>query len=699
MRRWLGSKTPIGSSLAGSKSLTSLDEPIALKEAMASAAFIMNDDVERAERELSTGTSPFHKLGLATTLFLRATLGFEKEIMEQASNKLAEAEESAAEHQRRAARDPSTAHQSKIYPVGAEYALCHAESQLMSAVVAVLNESLTESLRGFYKLRKAFYTLQEIYASEKAYLERNGLNGKQSAEKIANGDVQSEASSGVMTPAEDDDDLEFEDAKDDVTLAEKVPTYQGHLESAEAGLNVDEKLKSKTNGSTTTAMPQGKTANSAGAAAQADQDLDFRDITSDPIDIFIHSGVSMCFGLLQLLLSMIPPAFSRILSLFSFRGDREMGLRMLWSSTKFRHNINGAIAGLVVLGFHNGAIAFCDILTRDALPTHRLKALLQQMRELYPDSKLWLLEESRMLAADRNVEKAVQVMNDGKKSPLKQVEALRIFERSLNYMYLHRYEECAASFIETVGVNNWSHALYYYIAGTCHVELYRLHKEQGPKKAEEHAAKAEKYLREVPSHLGKKKFMGRQLPFDTFVARKIAKWEHRTRTRGCKFVDAAGVSPVTEMAYFWSGFKRMNEHQLKVCLERLAWSTSQPMWAKEPGDERALLGLLQGTCLRFLGQVPQAKTLLSEQALSHDLAQLKTNDHPDTWPLPCAHYEMAVCFWEEAGHENGAQAMLQKCSEELAKVERWESFDLEARIGLKVATARETLMKCGIGNP
>ena len=58
--------------------------------------------------------------------------------------------------------------------------------------------------------------------------------------------------------------------------------------------------------------------------------FDFRVITDDPIDHFIHSGAAMCFGLLQLLLSMIPPAFGKILSIFSFRGDRESGMRLLW---------------------------------------------------------------------------------------------------------------------------------------------------------------------------------------------------------------------------------------------------------------------------------------------------------------------------------------------------------------------------------
>ncbi len=61
-----------------------------------------------------------------------------------------------------------------------------------------------------------------------------------------------------------------------------------------------------------------------------------------------------------------------------------------------------------------------------------------------------------------------------------------------------------------------------------------------------------------------------------------------------------------------------------------------------------------------------------------------------------AHYELAVCYWVEAGREDGDRATLRTCSDELAKVEKWESFDLEARVGLKITTARETLKKCGI---
>lgn len=63
MGGWLNAK----SSLHQSKSLTAIDEPHALAEAMSHAALIMNDEVERAEVELNKGTSPFHKVSQGET--------------------------------------------------------------------------------------------------------------------------------------------------------------------------------------------------------------------------------------------------------------------------------------------------------------------------------------------------------------------------------------------------------------------------------------------------------------------------------------------------------------------------------------------------------------------------------------------------------------------------------------------------------
>ncbi|SMR43347.1 unnamed protein product [Zymoseptoria tritici ST99CH_1E4] len=686
MKRFGGWLSSPAASLGSSKSLTALDEPHALEEAMSCASHILNDDVERAEAELSQGTSPFHKLGRALTFFLRATLSFEKEMIEQTSQRLAEAEESASEHQRRALRDPTTAHQSKIYPVGSEYALCHAETQLMSAVIGVLNESLTESLRGFYKLRKAFTTLSAIMEAENAYLKKHFPDGTGSSNSSSK-ENSSNNSSGVMTPAEsegdDKDDLDFQDADEAHSDLPTPVEYQGHLEMPGNDGPPPYRTEAGEYSKRTADVP--------------DNDIDFRKVTTDPVDLFTHSGVALCFGLLQLLISMIPPAFSKLLSILSFRGDRETGLQLLWRSTKFNANINGGMAGLIVLGFHGAAVAVCDIHTREAFPRPRLAALLQEMRTLYPKSVLWILEEARLSSADRKLEQAVQILErDSSSSALKQVEALRVFEKSLALMYLHDYEACAESFLHTLTLNNWSHGLYYYIAACCHIELYRIHASTEPSKASGHKNKAKELFKLVMANTGKKKFMARQLPLDVFVVRKITKWTHRAKARDCDVVDAVGVSPLVEMTYFWSGFSRMGKAQLEKCIARLAWSEQSKAFDQEPVDERAILGVLQATCLRNLHDLETAKTVLNDSVFCYSLPQIKACEHADAWTLPVAHYEMAVCWWQEAGGQDGEREKLMSCSGSLVKVEKWEAFELDARVGLKITTARETLRRCGI---
>ena len=193
--------------------------------------------------------------------------------------------------------------------------------------------------------------------------------------------------------------------------------------------------------------------------------------------------------------------------------------------------------------------------------------------------------------------------------------------------------------------------------------------------------------------------MARQLPFDTFVNRKISKWDQRAAEWKVDFIDAIGVSPVEEMIYFWNGYKRMRPEHLEESIRRLEWSANpenNPLWTKEALDEQAILNLLKAATYRSLGKYEDAKGILQSEILSHEWPEYKGH-LKDNWTCPCAHYEMAANIWAE---EMAAQKMgqgdkerVRECREWLDKVANWESYDLDARIGLKVSTARETVGK------
>ncbi|KAJ5185621.1 Outer membrane protein IML2 mitochondrial/Tetratricopeptide repeat protein 39 [Penicillium cf. griseofulvum] len=697
----------VGSWLYGKKPGQSVDSHVELKDlhdAMTAATLILNDDVDGAENGLSTGTSSFHNLGKGVVAFVRATLGFEQEIMRQASERLYEAETSAANDQTRSqqnAQAPNTFH-SDIYAPGTEYALCQAIAQLMNAVVGVLNESLTESIKAFYRLRKAYIALDAIMKMEEKFMEQRDIH------KVLLPTAGDLSSSSSACP-----DMKSESASLSSKKSAKAATVdQTELNSSMNGLAISPGAKSPAT-STGTSTP----------AKHIHHDPD-SDIFKNEIDVFVHSGANFCFGIQLVLISMVPPAFSKLLSIIGFHGDKQRGLRMLWQASKF-HNLIGAMAALALLGYYNGFVRYCDIMPDptpgeadvEGYPQERLAVLLAEMRSRFPNSRLWILEESRMLGANKKLDSALELLSTDNKSPLKQVEGLCVFEKSLNALFLHKYDVCAEAFLECVELNSWSRSLYYYIAGSCHVALYRqsLH---DPKLAAEHAKKATVYMRKAPEFAGKKRFMARQLPFDIFVTRKLAKLEARAKEWNVPFVDAIGVDPVEEMIFFWNGHSRMTNEQLEESLTRLEWCESEnnKTWSREGIEEKAILELLRAAVLRSMFRHDEAKDILQTRVLNHDKALFKAH-LKDDWVHPVAHFEMAANFWmerptyqtlhgittskvlDEASVTSGETSLeaerkqVAECKKYLDHAARWETYELDARIGLKVTAAIEAVHK------
>ncbi len=378
-----------------------------------------------------------------------------------AAQRLADAEASAIEHQRRASREPP-ADKSAVYPPGTAYALCGAEAQLMAAVVAVITESLTESIKGFYKLRKAYITLDGIIQAQDRYniskststLNSLGRASKYSDSSLSHPDKQSSSDlNGVSrepkanTAGDDDDEDEFFDAGE-------VQDKNTSLEGSMANMSVNNKTQASKQESASLSMSNANLGSSGVDEARSQQDARSDTLANDsiildnPMDVFIHSGSSMAYGLLLLMISLIPPAFAMLLKIVGFRGDRERGISLLWQATNY-HNVYGALSGLILFGYYNGLIGFCDILPdsgNTAYPKERLRKLLAEMRNRFPKSHMWQLEQARMTAGDHELEKAVELLSDGTVSPLKQVEALRCFENGLNNMHLHQYEATSELF-------------------------------------------------------------------------------------------------------------------------------------------------------------------------------------------------------------------------------------------------------------
>ncbi|KAJ4007330.1 Mitochondrial outer membrane protein iml2 [Fusarium irregulare] len=673
-----GTATPATEANSDAGSITTKDtmarEMEDIDDAMASCALIMNDDIDGAWERLQTGDSSFHQLGLAVTIFMRSVLGFEKTVMTETTAKLDECEAKAWAEFKKAQKHGKARAGSKLYPPGTEFELVRAQTQLMGAVVGVLHESLIDAMKSFLKLRKAFMTLDAIIEAETKTL-------------------------GSMPQATSEASLSAKPVTDVTKSMEKLDIESGtqtpaNVESSSEDEKVDEGAPLK---------------EAKSKATESDNVL-----LENPLDIFVHSGASMCFGMILLMLTLVPPAFTRLLSVVGFRGDRERGVRMLWRSTAYA-NVNGAISGLILLSYYNALLGAVDILPSAedfdegaevvGPPRAKCEKLLASMRARYPDSRLWLIEEARLYSNERNLPKAVEVLTTAGDAKMKQVTALNNFELSLNSMAIQDWPLMRDSFMRCLELNDWSHALYYYMAGIASIELYRDAVAAGDEdEARRQKTKAEELLRKAPGVAGKKRFMARQLPFEVFVQRKIQKWEERAKSLSVDLADAIGASPAAEMSYMWNTIKRMGPAELEKAVGGMSWDrcTAKPEVVekiKAEVDEMGSWALITASLYRSQKKFEEAREMLETHVLKHERIVFK-GPTKDDYVLAAGVYEMGAIAWSECCNppegtpEEIAAYRRQKydeCVKQLDVAKVWEAFVLDTRIGMRVQSGIETL--------
>ncbi|ROW05017.1 hypothetical protein VSDG_00531 [Cytospora chrysosperma] len=698
-----------------------------LQDAMNAAGRILNDDIEGAEEQLRArkDSSSFHLLGLGVSIFMRSILGFEKEVMAEAGSRLAECESKSWSDLKKAQKLADgggggwfrgsgnvnghvPAQASQIYPPGSEFQLVNAEAQLMGAILAVMHESLTEGIKGFYKLRKAFISLDAIMEAEE-----RALAAHKSAEAVR------------QKPVGPHSDIESLKSLGD---ADKAP-YRGHLErvnSKSAPNSIHEKETGDSDldavaisaPDSRTGTPDSEKLHSPARRTTFEQGGPDSSLFTNPVDIFVHSGANMCFGILLLIISMVPPAFSKLLYIIGFKGDRERGVQMLWQSTKF-NNVNAGVAGLMLLAYYNGLLASSEILPSEedvreladegevvGYPIERCSVLLQSMRTQYPESRMWKIEEARSLANARRIPEAIETLKANTDSKMRQVTALNTFELALNALFMMDWVTMRDGFLRCIELNDWSHGMYYYFAAVAEIEMYRDAVQTGDAtEARKHKKAAAGYLKKCPEVAGRKKFLAKQMPFEVFALRKIQKWEDGAKEYGVDLVDAVTISPAQEMTYLWSGFKRMDDGLLAKALECLSlerWTVGKENTEKLRviPDEAACLADVEAAILGSLGRYEEARAKV-KPFLTMDRTLFK-GATKDDYALPCAYYEMAVTAWGEACDPKVWPAEAEKveefrlkkvneCQEYLGHVKTWEAFVLDARIGMRVQTGTDSV--------
>ncbi|CCH61030.1 hypothetical protein TBLA_0D05370 [Henningerozyma blattae CBS 6284] len=707
------------------KSKLLLKQTLTFETSLKAMDFVLDDKPEQGLLLLDQADNQADTVETSTVLargvieFLEATLGFEMDEMKKASETLARAEELSLKSKENS--EKLNLKSSSSYAPGTLYAVTYTESCLLHALLMIFSESVIETAKALYKLRKVYFMLQEIFENMRKIEEEKKNNSETSEFPF------------IDLPYE----LTEEEKND-----EEISTYIEMIQEMR-----NERLKGEHIGNSPS---NERFRDELGLAAFKKLSLNNQKKTfSDSIngkqvstvDEFISSGVSLCYGILQVVLSLIPPAIGAVLSVVGFKSSRIEGLRLLWNATQSR-NVHGCISLLGLMLYYDGPYQFTDsdfdIPAKKITPslensekgsedenevsdkvqksnhTTDLNADLSEIdqldedtllnggkileqavlktRAVFPNSALWLLNEAKLLASNGKLEEAVELMDsiDVTTIQMRQVKALFVFERAITLVHLREFERAAEDLLFLIDVSDWSHALYSFFAGACYLELWRCHELGIEKydKAEFYKERATELIFKAPEYLGKRTFKQRNLPFDKFVSRKVTQYNQIKDLLSLdEPLDSIANSPVYELSYFYNSFNRMSLKNVNIA-KRVITEYRNPAIDAKDKDAELVKNFLVSLVLRRLGDIKEGCDILDVRVLPEFFSLVNgkvvyVKKAEDPWLYPSALYERALFNWKLKGIDG-----LEEDKEWLTRAINYAGdYELSTRIGMKIKAA------------
>lgn len=696
--------------------------------------------------------------------FLEATLGFEPKKIAKAQAAMSKTEQLAVKAEKFNIEHNIIA--SEKYDVGMECKIAYIESCLLSALLMLFTESYMDSIKALYKLKKAYSGLISLNKNVQKVKEKPYKLRKRESDKIENNDALNLS----RETSKDSFETCFESESECNEYQENIRTNEEILTAASKTSKIDEKSKDRLDNYIPSDIPaeafedleskqrlsslsekdyelismmkdvyqmrdsrlrgshlgnkhpvlrkklgDPQISTAASSSSPAFAYLNAEGHVKPTIDEFIESGVSLCYGIIQLILSILPPAVTTVLNAIGFKIDKLEGLELLWDVVNERNIFSGLSLGSLVIYYH-GPFKFIDNNFDIPIEDKKIKQLIHPGNLLdnqilkatcvFPESSLWVLQEGIILSSEGKLKEALDVIG---RKPIESIQMLQIkaqivFCRALLYCFSFEFEKAANDFLYLLEINEWSHAFYTYFAGCCYLEAYRLcdilskHSADTTiqhllssldiSKKQYFKKRAEECLEKAPTYLNKKKFMSNNLPFDNFMLRKLKQFkeiEKKLKSSNTDLIDSVATSPIMELIYLYDGFNRMNDTQLNFALNYALKYDNKATQLKLPSQE-SIKNFLSATILKNLNEFEQANSLIQKELLplvidknSGRFIKLKQNP----WLYPSIFYELALINWN-LKKISGLKETIQDLKHSLGYM---SDYELSSRIGMRSQAA------------
>lgn len=364
----------------------------------------------------------------------------------------------------------------------------------------------------------------------------------------------------------------------------------------------------------------------------------------------LKGGVSFGYGLLQLVISMMPPSLLKVVNLLGFNGNREFGLKCL-DTASHSTDMKAPLAMLTLLWYHTVVRPFFGIDSKNkAACIQEALKILGERKATYPNSALVMFYEGRVQKLQGDLDLALKTYEAALEACSEQREIQLICLYELGWCNLMRlnWEESLLAFARLKEESRWAQSYYAFLTAICQGALGQVET-------------AQELFKEVPG-LAKKK--NNQL--ESFVLRKSNKFKKKLPTQ------AQSKLMAIEVLYLWKAMPDCAEEALRGMLRECDAAESDK-------SQKGLIALLKGAIHRCLGNVE-----IAIQCFEECMAIASPKDQE-------AHAAPYACFELGAMLAGGKATASRGKSLILRAKDNYKDYDFEQRLSVRIHAALQQL--------
>ncbi|XP_072042144.1 tetratricopeptide repeat protein 39C-like [Amphiura filiformis] len=356
----------------------------------------------------------------------------------------------------------------------------------------------------------------------------------------------------------------------------------------------------------------------------------------------LRGGASFGYGLLQLIISMMPPNLLKVVNLFGFKGNRRFGLQCLHLASHST-DMKAPLAMLSLLWYHTVVRPFFGLDDKSTTScVTEATAILEENEPKYPNSSLVMFYRGRVLKIQCKIEEALSVYNLALEAAADQREIQLICVYEIGWCNLMKFywEDSMLAFARLKEESKWSQSYYAYLTGMCQGALGQVET-------------AQEMFREVPQ-ISKRK--NEQL--EKFLIRKSQKFKKKVPTKAqCALL-------AIEVLYLWRALPTCKEEHLTLMLSECE-AEVEKSW-------KALRSLLKGAILRNLDS-RDAAIQCFEDALAYSSAK---DQEPHVGPYTC--FELGSMLMEKPATASKGKSLVIRAKD------HYKDYDFEQRLNVRI---------------